>query len=72
MVHVFPPIHSDLIDLHVILEKIQSRSRYLPLEAPVIRTFWPVSEKRSSDGMVGVGSRLGAAGEAIEYLDIDI
>lgn len=46
--------------------------RYLPLEAPVINTFWPVSEKRSSDGMIGVGSRLGVASEVIEYLDIEV
>jgi hypothetical protein len=31
-----------------------------------------VSEKRSSDGMIGVGSRLGVAEEVIEHLDIDI
>jgi len=40
---------------------------YLPLEAPVISTLWPVSEKRSGDGMIGVGSRLGTAGEVIGY-----
>ena len=33
----------------------------LPLDAPVMSTFWPLSEKRSSDGMIGVGSRFGAA-----------
>jgi len=41
--------------------------RYLPLEAPVISTLWPVSEKRSGDGMIGVGSRVGTAGEVIGY-----
>jgi len=40
--------------------------RCLPLEAPVMSTFWPLSEKRLSDGMIGVGSRLGAVGIAID------
>jgi hypothetical protein len=40
--------------------------RCLPLEAPVMSTFWPFSEKRASDGMIGVGSRLGGVGVAID------